>query len=185
MIGVFGGSFDPVHYGHLHNARAIKQELGLDKLLLVPCKTPVHKQGLHFSTEQRLHMLALAVQTFSDLSIDTQEISRQAPSYTIDTLKQIKQKYPQKKIFFIMGSDSFISLHTWKDYQQLSQYAQLVVLPRKGDKVQSDTTVYFAKTPLVDISSTQIRSKIDNHQNLSNNLSGLMPDSIIHYINQL
>ena len=181
MIGFFGGSFDPVHYGHLKNAVAIKQELGLSALFLMPCAAPVHKSELQFSTEQRLKMLNLAVQEFTDLSIDTREIDRQSASYTIDSLKQIQQDYPDDKIFFIMGADSFDNINTWKQYEQLNDYATLVVLPRAGSNQTNNEGVYFSKVPLVNISSTQIRSKIAKHQDLS----GLLPDTIIHYIEQL
>ena len=181
MIGFFGGSFDPVHFGHLKNAIAIKQELGLSALFLMPCATPVHKSELQFSTKQRLEMLNLAVQEFTDLSIDTREIDRQSASYTIDSLKKIQQDYPNDKIFFIMGADSFDNINTWKQYKQLGDYATLVVLPRAGSNQTNDEGVYFSKAPLVNISSTQIRSKIAKHQDLS----GLLPDTIIHYIEQL
>ncbi|MBE8189840.1 MAG: nicotinate (nicotinamide) nucleotide adenylyltransferase [Candidatus Thioglobus sp.] len=190
MIGFFGGSFDPVHYGHLLTARAIKQELGLDKLFLMPCN-PVHKSSLFFSDKQRLEMLNLALNEFADLSLDRREINSSTPSYSIDTLRQIKQKYPNKKIFFIIGGDSFAALDTWKNYQQLSQFAQLVVLPRKGADLHSESKVYFAKTPLVEASSTQIRkilfelnckNKRPNFEQFSANLSALTPDSIIRYL---
>ncbi len=181
MIGFFGGSFDPVHYGHLENARSIKKELNLDKLFLMPCATPVHKDGLTFSTNQRLDMLNLAIKEFSELSIDTREINRETPSYTIDSLKQIKRDYPNEKIFFIMGADSFANINTWKNHEQLGEYATLVVLPREDNKIFNKDDIYFAKTPLIDISSTQIRSKIAKHQNLS----ALMPTSIIEYIKNL
>ncbi|AYQ57271.1 nicotinate-nucleotide adenylyltransferase [Bathymodiolus thermophilus thioautotrophic gill symbiont] len=180
MIGFFGGSFDPVHYGHLKTARALKKELGLTQLFLMPCKAPVHKSALQFSNQQRLDMLNLAIAEFDDLQLDSREINRQSASYTIDTLKQIKIDYPNKKIFLIMGEDSFNTLETWKNYQQLSDYAQLVVLPRLSELEGSISRmgVYFAKTLLVNISSTQIRSKIRNQENLSE----LLPENIIKYI---
>lgn len=179
-IGFFGGSFDPVHYGHLKIARAIKKELGLNQLFLMPCKAPVHKNILQFSSKQRLEMLNLALIEFNDLKIDTRELDRQSPSYMIDTLKHIKEDYPSETIFLIIGEDSFNALDTWKNYQQFGNYAQLVVLPRTADtqKINIGTDVYFAKTPLVNISSTQIRSKIRNQQDLS----GLLPENIIKYI---
>ncbi|CAC9449675.1 Nicotinate-nucleotide adenylyltransferase (EC [uncultured Gammaproteobacteria bacterium] len=180
MIGFFGGSFDPIHYGHLKTAHAIKKELALSQLFLMPCKAPVHKDVLEFSNKQRLEMLNLALIEFNDLKIDTREIDRQTPSYTIDTLKYIKEDYPNKKIFLIIGQDSFNTLETWKDYQQFGNYAQLVVLPRTADTQKIHTGIYFAKTPLVDISSTQIRSKIRNQQDLS----GLLPENIIEYIHK-
>lgn len=183
MIGFFGGSFDPIHYGHLQIAYAIKQELQLAELFLMPCKIPVHKEKLCFSTQQRLTMLNLALIEFTDLKIDTREINKQGDSWTIDTLKHIKKDYPNKKIFLIIGEDSFNELHTWKDYQQFSSYAQLVVLPRASveQKNHVNSSVYFAKTPLINISSTQIRRKIHTHQNLSK----LTPNSIIQYIQTL
>ena len=183
MIGFFGGSFDPVHYGHLKTACAVKEELGLEQLFLMPCKAPVHKNTLQFSHQQRLQMLNLAITEFNELQLDSREIDQQSASYTIDTLKQIKMDYPNEKIFLIIGEDSFNTLETWKDYQQLSDYAQLVVLPRlsKTQTWVSCMSVYFAKTPIVNISSTQIRSKIDNQENLS----GLLPENIIKYIETL
>lgn len=183
MIGFFGGSFDPVHYGHLQAARAIKKELKLNQLFLMPCKAPVHKDALQFSNKQRLKMLNLALVEFDDLQLDTREIDRQSASYTINTLKQIKNNYPNEEICLIMGEDSFNTLETWKDYQQFGDYAQLVVLPRLPlvEGAASYKDVYFAKTPLVDISSTQIRSKIHNQQDLSR----LLPENIIKYIEKL
>jgi len=181
MIGFFGGSFDPIHFGHLKNATAIKKELNLSELFLMPCATPVHKSKLRFSAKQRLDMLRLAVQEFSELSIDTREIDQQSSSYTIDSLKQIHTEHPNDKIFFIMGADSFDNIASWKKHQQLSDYATLVVLPRIGSKQTNNEDIYFSKAPLVNISSTQIRSKIDAQQSLS----GLLPESIIHYLQHL
>ncbi len=189
MIGFFGGSFDPVHYGHLETAHAIKQELSLEKIFLMPCKAPVHKRQLFFSNQQRLDMLNLALKEFDELRIDTRELDRQSASYTIDTLKQIKMDYPSKKVFLIMGTDNFNTLETWKDYQQFGNYAQLVVLPRPVDtkKTIQSTDIYFAKTPLVDTSSTQIRDILSAalKSKITPNLSGLLPKNIISYLQQL
>ncbi|SMN10915.1 Nicotinate-nucleotide adenylyltransferase [uncultured Candidatus Thioglobus sp.] len=182
-IGFFGGSFDPVHYGHLKTASAIKKELGLSQLFLMPCKSPVHKNGLYFSNQQRLDMLNLALTEFEDLQLDTREMDSAKPSYTIDTLKQIKADYPNEEIFLIIGADSFDSLETWKNYQQLSDYASIVVLPRAASNQQENQNVYFAKTPLVNISSTQIRNILDSGK--MGGLSNLLPDNIITYLKDL
>ncbi|KAA0445915.1 MAG: nicotinate (nicotinamide) nucleotide adenylyltransferase [Candidatus Thioglobus sp.] len=185
MIGFFGGSFDPVHYGHLKTAVAIKKELAIDELFLLPCKEPVHKNDLHFSNKQRLEMLNLALVEFDELQIDSREMDRKSASWTIDTLKEIKANYPNKKIFLIIGADSFATLNTWKDHQQLGKYAQLVVLPRANSvqDARKNSTVYFAKTPLIDISSTQIRSILKGK--MCDNLTGLLPDSLINYIKKI
>lgn len=192
MIGFFGGSFDPVHLGHLYQARAVKQELSLSQLFLMPCHTPVHKPDLYFSNKQRLEMLNLAIREFDDLSISTEEINAYTYSYTIDTLKRLKIKHPNQSLCLIMGADSFATLGNWKHYQQLSDYAKLVVLPRNGsinnfDKT-NDKTVYFAKTPMVNISSTQIRSILSDTSlkgKMRNHLSKLLPEDVTGYIEQL
>jgi len=128
MIGFFGGSFDPIHFGHLKNAVSLKDTLNLSKLFLMPCAAPVHKNKLNFSNTQRLEMLQLATQEFSELFIDLREINRDSASYTIESLIDIKREYPDTPICLIIGMDSFINLHTWKDYQDFHQYVHLVVL---------------------------------------------------------
>lgn len=185
MIGFLGGSFDPIHYGHLKTARAIKKELGIAQLFLMPCKAPVHKKRLQFSNQQRLEMLNLALVEFNELQIDTREMDRKSASWTIDTLKEIKANYPNETIFLIIGADSFDALPTWKDYQQFGEYAQLVVLPRPSDSqtTNTNTDVYFAKTALIDISSTQIRNILKGK--MHTHLTGLLPDSVINYIKTL
>lgn len=208
MIGFFGGSFDPIHLGHLNNAQQLKQQLGLSKLFLMPCHTPVHKNTLHFSTQQRIDMLKLSVESFPTLDIDTREIQRQADSYTIDSLKQISQAYPQQPICLILGMDSFNSFSSWKCYEDFHQYCHLIVLERPGQKKSSHTynfssvtnrdklinqatgLVYFAKTNLYDISSSQIRGILfdgatDGKICADQNLTGLLPASVINYLEKL
>lgn len=189
MIGFFGGSFDPVHYGHLKTAHAIKKELGLEQLFLMPCKAPVHKNGLKFSNQQRLEMLNLALVEFDELQIDTREMDKESASWTIDTLKEIKADYPNESIFLIIGADSFNTLNTWKDSQQFGEYVQLAVLPRSSDIQITNTnaSVYFAKTALVNISSTHIRDILNTalKSKISENLSGLLPENIINYLRKI
>jgi len=197
MIGFFGGSFDPVHFGHLKNALNLKKELDLSDLFLMPCAAPVHKNKLNFSNEQRLEMLQLAVQDFNELSIDLREINRDSASYTIESLIDIKHEYPDTPICLIIGMDSFVNLHSWKNYQDFHQYTHLVVIPRPGYELpdtsyaftpiqmgaelnnKSAGLVYFSNTELLDISSSDIHCKIDAQKSLS----GLLPESIIHYLN--
>ena len=198
MIGFFGGSFDPVHFGHLDNARAMKRLLDLSELYLMPCAKPVHKSELSFSNQARIEMLQLAIQDYDELKIDLREINRESASYTITSLIEIKQQYPTTPICLIMGMDSYVNLPSWKDYQEFAQYTHLVILNRPeftNNQIEFDLftetqnindlhqqacgLVYFANTPMLDISSSMIRGKISSQSDLT----GLMPDTLIHYIN--
>ena len=117
MIGFFGGSFDPIHLGHLNNAQQLTHQLDLSTLFLMPCREPVHKNSLTFTTDQRLKMLKIATQNISNIEIDTREINRTSDSYTIDSLKEIKRQYPDQAIGLIVGMDSFNNLSTWKQFE--------------------------------------------------------------------
>lgn len=199
MIGFFGGSFDPVHFGHLKNVVSLKDTLNLSKLFLMPCAAPVHKNGLNFSNDQRLEMLQLATQEFNELSIDLREINRDSASYTIESLIDIKHEYPDTPICLIIGMDSFINLPTWKNYQDFHQYVHLIVIARPNYQApstsysftlaqsvaelhdQTSGLLYFSNTELLDISSSDIQGKINTQQSLS----GLLPESIIHYLQHL
>ena len=114
MIGIFGGSFDPVHLGHLKTAKSIKKELNFERLFLLPCHDPVHKNSLHYSPKQRLEMLNLAIKDYPSLEIDTREIDREGNSYMIDTLAALTEEFKGKTICLIIGMDSFLSFKKWK-----------------------------------------------------------------------
>jgi len=208
MIGFFGGSFDPVHFGHLNNAQQIKNELNLSELFLMPCREPVHKKLLTFSTEQRLQMLKIAIEDFAELSLDTREINRKSESYSIDSLKEIALELPEEIICLIIGMDSFNQLSSWKDYQIFHQYCHLIVLARHGDKneqnyaeftlIQSPKDllsksaglIYFAKTDLYDVSSSDIRGILfetlqEGKIPAQKSLDELIPKRIINYLQKL
>ncbi|SMN16270.1 Nicotinate-nucleotide adenylyltransferase [uncultured Candidatus Thioglobus sp.] len=205
MIGFFGGSFDPIHLGHLNNAQQLIKQLDLTELFLMPCRTPVHKESLTFSTKQRLEMLEVAIQNFPKLSIDSREIDRVSDSYTIDSLKEIKQEYPNQTICLIIGMDSFNNLSTWKQFEEFNQYCHLIVLARPGEQqqhivenfsmvtdkselgTQASGLVYLANTDQYDISSSNIRGILFNNATdgkirARQNLVGLLPDSVINYL---
>ena len=197
MIGVYGGSFDPVHFGHLKTANSIKNELNFERLFLLPCFEPVHKNSLHYSSIERLEMLSLAIKEFPSLEIDTREIDRGGSSFMIDTLIELLEEFKENNICLIIGMDSFISFKTWKKWDQFASLVHLIVLPRnsgqpsqnsldtfelaidKNDlKIRPNGLLYFSNSELIDISSTDIRDRIASNQNLD----GLMPSSVINFL---
>jgi len=197
MIGIYGGSFDPIHLGHLKTATSLKTELQLDHLFLLPCCEPVHKDGLKYSSNDRLKMLNLAVDNFSTLEIDSREINRGGGSYMIDTLHELKQIYRDEPICLIIGMDSFLKIKTWKDWQEFSKLVHLVILERQGFNIidssldsfhntkdvnqlrlESNGLLYFSNCPKINISSSDIRDRIAANQNLDD----LLPKSVINYL---
>jgi len=200
MIGIYGGSFDPVHLGHLQTATLIKNELDIDRLFMLPCFEPVHKNSLNYTSKQRLQMLDLAIKEFNTLEIDTREILRGGSSFMIDTILDLKESFKNESICIIIGMDSFINFKTWKNWHEFSKLIHLVVLPRNGDqpvsktlttfktvenvdKLESNSSghLYFSNSQMIDISSSAIRGKIAANQNLDN----LLPISIINFLKKI
>ena len=200
MIGIFGGSFDPVHLGHLKTAKSIKKELNFERLFLLPCHDPVHKNSLHYSPKQRLEMLNLAIKDYPSLEIDTREIDREGNSYMIDTLADLTEEFKGKTICLIIGMDSFLSFKTWKKWDEFARLVHLIVLPRNTDglveknletfdvaldksdlNISSSGLLYFSTSELINISSTDIRGKIASNQNLD----GLIPSSVIKFLQKI
>jgi nicotinate-nucleotide adenylyltransferase len=200
MIGIFGGSFDPVHLGHLKTAKSIKKELNFERLFLLPCHDPVHKNSLHYSPKQRLEMLNLAIKDYPSLEIDTREIDREGNSYMIDTLADLTEEFKGKTICLIIGMDSFLSFKTWKKWDEFARLVHLIILPRNTDRlaennletfdlaldksdlnISSSGLLYFSNSELIDISSTDIRGKIASNQNLD----GLMPSPVIKFLQKI
>ena len=143
MIGIFGGSFDPVHLGHLKTAKSIKKELNFERLFLLPCHDPVHKNSLHYSPKQRLEMLNLAIKDYPSLEIDTREIDREGNSYMIDTLADLTEEFKGKTICLIIGMDSFLSFKTWKKWDEFARLVHLIILPRNTDRLAENNLETF------------------------------------------
>ena len=200
-IGFLGGTFDPVHFGHLRPALEIQQALNLQTLYLMPNYIAPHKSKSLATPEQRINMVELAIKTTSNLKINTQELLRESPSYTIDTLKLLREQHPDTSICFIMGMDSLIQFDSWYKYEDILKYCHIVVSHRPGwspdfneiinallekHQVQDPAqlhqrlfgAIYFQKTTQLDISSSQIRQLIASNQSID----FLTPQSVCSYI---
>ena len=200
MIGILGGTFDPVHYGHLRSALEVKEIFGLDQVRLIPSAQPPHRQAPQASADMRLVMLKLATQHQPGLIADSREIDRAGASYTVLTLESLRQEFPEQPLLLFIGSDAFNQLTTWYQWQRLFDFAHVVVLTRPGILLeQSDDffiarqtankqelsdqlagKLYFQTITQLDISATAIRQMIAN----ANNPAYLLPDAVIAYIKQ-
>lgn len=169
-VGIFGGSFNPPHIGHLKLVRAAAEQLALDKVLIIPALNPPHKDNSELASAQdRLNMCRLAFRN-ELFEISDIELRREGKSYTVDTLKEIKKERPRDKLFLIIGSDMLLSFHTWKDYREILNLATLAAAIREGESsrplidyknkfLQGHNVVILEFTP-IPISSTEIREGI-------------------------
>lgn len=170
-IGIFGGSFDPPHIGHLVIAELAQRALKLDVVYFVPAYQPPHKKGSHSSTApQRLTMTRLAVRGNSRLRVSDVELRRKGISYTVETIQSFRKKFPSSQLFLIIGSDSLEQFHKWKSPTEILALASLIVYRRpRSSRVKGRTrsgSVVFIKGPLMEISSTDIRKRIEQGKSI-------------------
>ncbi len=145
-IGLFGGTFDPIHIGHLSLVLDVKHEIDLDVVYLIPCATPPHKtKGPFASARDRVEMIRLSVSGNSDILVSDIELKRQGPSYTIDTVCALKTDFPRHDLFFIVGMDAFLEIDTWKSYKELFEIIPFIVVTRPGviDETEQDVRSVF------------------------------------------
>lgn len=190
-IGIIGGTFDPIHYGHLIAAEWAKDELNLDKIIFIPAANPPHKELQEILDEKyRYLMVSLAIKDNKNFTISDHEIQRGGKSYTIDTLKHFKKVYPNSELFFIMGFDSLLSLPTWKDVEGLEELCTFIVATRPGYTLDQNDNIYdklpsgigdkvvFLEIPEIEISSSLIRERVRKGKSIKY----LVPEAIEKYI---
>jgi len=133
-IGIFGGTFDPVHYGHLRSAFEMLQALRFSEVRFMPCGDPPHRGMTFASAEERLRMVEVAIAGQPGFDSDDREIRRDGPSYTIDTLFSLREEFPTRSLGLIVGMDAFLGLPTWHRWQEILEVAHIVVAHRPGWK---------------------------------------------------
>ena len=197
MIGIFGGTFDPVHYGHLRSALELKELFELDHIRLIPCAQPVHRDEPSATAAQRLEMLQIALQNQSDFVVDAQELERSGGSYTFHTLEKLRFDYPNEPLLLFIGSDAFNEFTTWFRWRELFNFAHIVVITRpnaalnpldeffksrltddKSQLKQLAGRLFFQEITQLAISATAIRGMIAAKQNPR----FLLPDAVLDYI---
>lgn len=203
-IALFGGTFNPVHFGHLKIAQEMADLLQVEQMRLLPCSIPPHREAPEVGAKQRLAMLDLALDSQSALEADDTELNRAGPSYTIDTLKLVRREIGQTvPLFLCLGMDVLTTLNTWHCWQLLLDYCHIAVSPRPGwaepekgnlaswidqhrldnlteVKKTSHGHIYFCDLMMLELSSTAIRENVKRGESISS----MTPDAVVNYIKQ-
>lgn len=191
MTGIFGGSFNPVHIGHLILAEYIRNEFKLDRIMFIPANIPPHKTEERMeSAQHRFNMLNLAIESNENFIISKIELNRKGPSYTVDTLTELSRTYSGEELYFICGADSLMNFYTWRNIGEIFRLAHIIIAGRakindeefskmtESLRKQFNARILISQSPLIDISSTQIRERIQ--KGLS--IKYLVPDKVENYI---
>ncbi len=198
-IGLFGGTFDPVHYGHLRPAIEIAEHFRLDALHLLPNHRPVHRGQPRASTDDRIAMLELALAGIDTLAIDTREAFRDRPSWSVDTLTEWREEHPEACLIFFMGVDAFARFDTWGGWERILELANLGIMDRPGaslssfaeqliatqrsacgERIEDHSTGVIQRFEVtqLSISATEIRRCVSEDQDIR----FLLPDQVTEYI---
>lgn len=161
-IGVLGGTFDPPHVGHLIVASDACDALRLDRLLFIPAAAPPHKPGrVEATPAQRMEMVHAAIAGDARFEADDVELRRDGASYSVDTLRVLRERYPAAELFFILGADQIRDFHTWREPGEVARLATLAAVARAGDELPA---LGYEPTPVpvtrIDVSSTDIRTRV-------------------------
>ncbi|OSN05298.1 nicotinate-nicotinamide nucleotide adenylyltransferase [Lonsdalea iberica] len=203
LTAYFGGTFDPIHFGHLRPVAALAAEVGLQQVVLLPNNVPPHREQPEADARQRKEMAALAIANNPLFRIDDRELRRETPSYTIETLEALRREAgPTTPLAFIIGQDSLLTLHRWHRWQEILSYCHLLVCARPGYSRTLETPelqqwltsrhttevsrlhqhphglIYLANTPLLPISATEIRQRRQQGRDCSD----LLPAPVLNYI---
>ncbi|MCB1761020.1 MAG: nicotinate-nucleotide adenylyltransferase [Gammaproteobacteria bacterium] len=197
MIGILGGSFDPIHYGHLRTALEVQQALGLEEIRLIPLRSPPHRGALGTDPETRLEMVRAAVADNPVFRVDARELSRAGKSYTLDTLLSLREEIPETPICLLLGNDAFRGFPGWHLPLEILQQAHLVVMERPGEdapalypsrhardadelRAAPGGRVLLQPVTQLEISATQIRALLKRGRSPRY----LLPDAVLEIIEQ-
>ena len=207
-IGLFGGTFNPIHHGHLRVAAALAEHLGVTQMRMLPCALPPHREQPEVSAEQRLAMLELAIKGQPMLRADGLELHRQGPSYSIDTVVQVRREIAdQVPLFFCLGMDALTGLSSWHRWRELLDHCHIVVCSRPGwlppnreplanwinqnrcDDLNAVKNcdrghIYFCDQVNLDLSSTAVRENLRENPEQSSCIADMIPLAVASYIKQ-
>lgn len=185
MVGLFFGSFNPIHIGHMALANYMLEYENLKELwFVVSPQNPLKEKSSLLDARQRLHMVTLAIGDNPKMKASNIEFSLAQPSYTVNTLAHLREKYPRKKFAIILGSDNLQTFHKWKNYEDILAKQELLVYPRPGfnaDKWKDYNSVKYTDAPLMDISSSFIRKAIKEKKKPRY----FVPESVWNYMKEM
>jgi len=179
-VCLFGGTFDPPHIGHLHIAEKVLEMLDLDEVWFIPTYHPPHKDKAETASHHRLQMVSLMIEGQERFRVEAIELERKGKSYTIDTIAQLKRKYPNTEFYFLIGGDQVQELSTWKRFDELVDIVQFIGVERPGYQWKDAPYVKKLSIPLIDVSSTEIRQRIKTGRPFCH----LLHEKVFHYIKE-
>lgn len=185
-LGILGGTFDPIHQGHLRLAETARLQYHLDKVLFIPALRPPHKTNKRDLTPApyRYQMTELAVQNQPHFEVSRMEFDRRGISYTVDTLRALRKTHPGDEFFLILGEDSLTELPTWKDFGEIEKMSVILAARRPGLKAAAPagSEIHWIDMPACGISSSEIRSRLASGKKLE---SGLLPEAVLGYVKKM
>ncbi len=182
-IGIFGGTFDPIHYGHLRIAESAAREMKLDRVIFVPSRRPPHKNVRSLTKAwHRLAMVRRAIQGYPKFSVSAIEVNRSGKSYSIDTIRHFRRLFPKStKLFYMMGLDAFKGINQWKDVEEIQKQVELIVVNRPGfAKPFKKSGLHFLERPVMDTSSSDVRRQLQ----AGKPKKGIVPTAVEQYIEE-
>ena len=184
-IGLLGGTFNPIHFGHLGLAEECRKKADLKKIIFIPSSIPPHKEQKIAGAEHRYNMVKRATRGNKDLIVSRVELDRKEISFTYKTIQYFKKKYTKSQVYFILGIDSVLEIHKWKKKNKILEFCPFIVATRPGYQIQEipfaiRKIVKIIKIPKINISSSMIREKIKTGESIKN----LVPLSVEKYINK-
>lgn len=189
-IAIFGGTFNPIHNGHLNLLRQVQQQMEFDEILLVPAHIPPHKTVKNLASgNDRMEMLRLAVENIPEAGVCDVELTEKGKSYTIDTLKKLHALFSTDQLYFIIGTDMLLTFDTWKRWKDILKLAIVVASGRDENEYQlllkkaeslSDDRILVLKTDPLPLSSTQVRKKLSAGEGAEK----LVPPAVLSYIHE-
>lgn len=184
-IGILGGTFDPIHNAHLHLADAARKQFHLDKVVFMPALIPPHKSHQRHLTPApyRYHMVELALKSHPEFEISDLEFSRPEVSFTVDTLRSLKQKHPQDIFYLIMGADSAADFSKWHQPEEIVKLAKLLIAKRPGSDASKISFPFeWIEMPEDDLAATHLRYRFEKGENLP---EGAIPKEVQNYIQKM